>query len=497
MELCKEYKSMNCNERKECLCEGFDIDYQLNLPQYLDDIEKLIKCDVKNIVSDYELSSSSIKMYGKSVIIITYLNSNSCPVSNIFEEEFSKTISINENSDYRFAQVSLQNKYYNFRLVNQRRIDLHISLNACVEVYCDSLTDGLISCKNAFLRQEDITVLKDKYSGVASVEFDETISVADRKSNIKNIVNTSYCSYVDESKIIKDKMLVKINADVNVVYVDDNDELQKASYSFSVSKIIDVLDCDENDNSLIFAEISQLYVKPKADKDNNLCDVELVGRICVNYRIKTSDEMSYIKDAYIPYNASQLQFKKMLIKKNPLYYFDDKTIEMIFENEKSIVEIVDIKADVNSCKIDDSVLSFSVVLSFIYYDDSSQLCYFRKSADYSFSLNDSKLSGEACVNLKSFDFVIKSTDKISLRLNIEYCAYLYSTEMISYVSDLEVGEECDKVNLPELTLYFANKNECVWDIAKAFSTDSRLIMEENDLKSDIVDASRILLVPGM
>lgn len=47
MELCKEYKQMNCNEQGERICESFDVDFQLNLPQYLDDIEKLIKCCVK------------------------------------------------------------------------------------------------------------------------------------------------------------------------------------------------------------------------------------------------------------------------------------------------------------------------------------------------------------------------------------------------------------------------------------------------------------------
>lgn len=47
MELSKEFKEMNCNETKERINESFDIDYQLNLPQYLDDVEKLIKCCVK------------------------------------------------------------------------------------------------------------------------------------------------------------------------------------------------------------------------------------------------------------------------------------------------------------------------------------------------------------------------------------------------------------------------------------------------------------------
>lgn len=92
MELSKEFKEMNCNETKERINESFDIDYQLNLPQYLDDVEKLIKCCVKNVVADYNLSSSSIIIYGKSIITIMYKTADGSTLSNIFEEEFSKSL---------------------------------------------------------------------------------------------------------------------------------------------------------------------------------------------------------------------------------------------------------------------------------------------------------------------------------------------------------------------------------------------------------------------
>ena len=55
----------------------------------------------------------------------------------------------------------------------------------------------------------------------------------------------------------------------------------------------------------------------------------------------------------------------------------------------------------------------------------------------------------------------------------------------------------DDSNTPQLTLYFAKKNESVWDIAKSFLTDSKLIIDENELTSDIIDTRRVLLVPGM
>ena len=129
-----------------------------------------------------------------------------------------------------------------------------------------------------------------------------------------------------------------------------------------------------------------------------------------------------------------------------------------------------------------------MLLRFFYLDENSQLCYYEKEEIYSLKLNDIEMNGEAGVNLLNYDFVINNTSKINLRLSIDYTTFLYQEENI---------EMLDDSNAPQLTLYFAKKNESVWDIAKSFSTDSKLIIDENELTSDIIDTRRVLLVPGM
>ena len=116
MELSKEFKEMNCNETRERINESFDVDFQLNLPQYLDDIDTLVKCCVKNVVADYDLSSSSIIIYGKSIITVMYKASDGSTLSNIFEEEFSKTFDITSCDYPDFAEVNVFTAYSNSRL---------------------------------------------------------------------------------------------------------------------------------------------------------------------------------------------------------------------------------------------------------------------------------------------------------------------------------------------------------------------------------------------
>lgn len=497
MELNKEFREINCNEMREKINESFDIDYQLNLPQYLDDIDKLIKCCVKNVVTDYDLSSSSIIVYGKSIITIMYKTEDNMTLSNIYEEEFSRTFDITDCNYPDFAQVNLCTAYSNSRLVNQRRIDVHTSLNAQINIFCKKNIHYLSNCENAFLKSINTDILNVKACCVCSVEFDEAFSLTKGESQIKNIINTYVNSVVSDKKIIKDKMLVKIDNEISVVYCDENSNIDKIKHTFSISRIIDINGCDENDYSLIDAKLCQLYVKPKADTNNQLCDIEAVGRIAISYKICSIEKENISVDSYIPHYKAVSTNEKFTLKSNPAYYFDTKSFEMTFENEKSIIEIVDLNAQVTRAFISSSTLNCAVLLRFFYHDEEGILCYFEKEEMYTLKLNSVELFGEASVNLLSYDFVINNTNKVNLRLNIEYSAFLYKESTIEYIADINAEEKIENSNACELTLYFARENESVWDIAKTFSTDSRLIIEENDLTSDIIDTRRVLLVPGM
>lgn len=48
-----------------------------------------------------------------------------------------------------------------------------------------------------------------------------------------------------------------------------------------------------------------------------------------------------------------------------------------------------------------------------------------------------------------------------------------------------------------LTLYFAAKDESLWDIAKKFRSRTELIQQENQLTEDVLRQQTILLIPGV
>lgn len=497
MELCKVHKTMCVNESKECVQESIDLDFQENLPQYLDDVERVIRCTSKGVVTNCEIGEGKITLHGKVMICLTYQNSVGALLSNIFEEEFSKNISISSQSVIDSADVKLINKYCNFRLINQRRIDIHIALGACITVLCCNNSSYLAECDNAFVRNYSPEYLNNIISGVTLAEFDETFTIPNANSQIKNIVNAFSVCYVDDKKIIKDKMLVKLKLELSVVYCDDCDNIDKCINSFSISKIVDVGGCDEASNAFINVNVSNLYIKSKTNASNALCDIEAVGNIAISYKVFDSCNIDIVTDSYMLTHKTELKRERVLLKANPQYYYDDRSEELIFDCDKNVVEIIDLKTDIVNTEIINSVLNVTVLLSYLYYDEEAQLCYFEKTQKVTYKLNDDELDGEGNANLLTYDFVLKGTDKIALRISYVYYAYLYKQRYVDYVTDIEVTDKKDTASVPQLTLYFADVNENLWDIAKKFSTDMSLIMAENNLTSNIIKNKMVLLVPGM
>ncbi|MCC8072812.1 MAG: DUF3794 domain-containing protein, partial [Clostridiales bacterium] len=452
---------------------------------------------VHSTYSDYEFSNGSIKIHGKSLINLTYVNSQNCLLSNIFEEEFEKSFDVSSGDDFLFAAIGLTTKYSNYRLINQRRIDVHSVLNAKICVYLKRELNCLSKCENAFVRNYSSDFLSSRGGGVCSAEFEETFSSSNNNTQINNIVNCFANCVIEDKKMVKDKLLFKLRIDVSVLYQTESNAIEKSIHSFSSSKIIDVSNTNENDVVFASAKLCNIYIKPKANVSNILSDIEIVGRTVINYHIMGTDSQSYIVDSYIPHQNTKLSLEKTTMRISPLYYFDDKTVEQEFQLDKSIVDLLDLNAQIDGCIIEKSAIHIYLRLEILYYDDSSQLCSYDEIKELGISLNDTEYDGDGSAVLKSYDFVIKNTNQISLRMNIEYSAYLYTTKEIQFLTDMESLGEDDDVNSPELTLYFAHQGENIWDIAKSFSTSSDLIMEENEISSQVIEDSRILLVPGM
>ena len=490
-------KSYNCVEKNEkVFSKNLDMeeDFSESLPAYCDDIYKVVKCNSHSHICSVSIAGNDVIIIGKTEITLTYYNESASLCYADFEEEFSKTVAVENFSDSAFALSGICDKYTNFRVINQRRIDVHSSSVIYLSVYDSVKYPVLCSCNGAKLRECKTVAADIIGADISRLEFDEEFSVPSGSEAIKRIISSTCNAYVTETKIIKDKVLVKGSVRAKILYTSDadNEEVLSFENTFNISRIIDKNGVEDNDLIICEMSVGNLFHKAKSSVGDKLTTVEIFGDIIINSVFIRNRECNYITDGYMLKRNSSCSYTELSLMSDGKYVSEAKTLSIALDFSNDIKEIKDISISLSPFTVRNSKLLSRAEVSVLYENESAALSSMSASADISFDSNGREHAFSA-LNIISFDFTISSPKHIDLRLNAEFSAFLYNSSGLKVLSDIEEGEE--KSKSASITLYFAKENENVWDIAKSFSSNSDMIISENELSGETLESGKVLIIP--
>ncbi len=414
-----------------------DLDYQENLQSYNDDMLKIIRCCVNNF-------------------IVNTAYQNSCIA-----------------------------EYCNYRVINQRRIDIHNSFQLNICAYACVSTPMLDEDDDVLIDKQQVAYVSRIGSAYVKSEFEDSVSVTDG-APVKKVINVFADTDCNDVKLIDDKMLVKTGIRFSILYTTDSDkeEIRKCERTIEVSTIVDIAGIKENDIPFVRSRVGNLFYKVKADDNNELTVIELMGDInlaCVVYRQcridLSEDSYSLSRNTENTFSNIDLDTDYELRKES----FSD-TVRFEFE-AISISQILDLSVSLQ----DDCTLEMNAFI----LDSRSELQFVTDKKKLEFVR-----SNQLQAYISSFDYVIKSESIIEVRITINYISLKYERKKFSVVSDVEIKGDSD-FDSPALVVYFADENERLWDIAKTFKTSVELIKKENELTKDVLETKRVLLIPGV
>lgn len=485
MEQCKkEICTKHCVYSKSA---DADFDYQENLLSYNDDLLKVVRCCVNNFIVNTAFQNSQITVYGKTKITLTYISESSgCLSCAEFEENFEKSFQTDISDCDLFVEANITDKYSNWRVINQRRIDVHNSFAVSVCAYAPCKADMADSAEDIMIDKQRVDYISKVGFAYAKAEFEDEAVVTDGAA-IQKIVNVFANAYCSETKIIADKMLVKTSLRFSVLYTADSDkqnDVRRCEKTTEISTIVDINGIAEGDVALVYAKPGNLFFKTKTDKNNELTVIDLAGDVnlsCCVYR-KCSAYLS--DDAYSVNHDVKNTFTPIELDVDCSFTKESYSCTVKYEFESvDISEVLDLNASLtgdNTVELSAFVLNKRGEVLFVSDKKQTELGEFQKCSAY----------------ISSYDYVIKSDNVIELRISVAYTALSYKQSKFNLLSDVElkIGGEYES---PALAVYFADKNERLWDIAKCFKSSVELIKRENELTDDVVDTRRILLIPGM
>lgn len=486
------------------------IDTQISLPEYCEDIRKILRCFVRADITSSGITGDRASADGEAVIRVLYVGESGKPGCYEQSVPFSAHIGLNVTQNDYSLKVSAETQYVNCRAVSQRRISVSagMSVHFCVRRICsEKIFSG---SDNPGFETKCEMMSCSVPCAVCDKAFDmsETAALPDSLSPVSSVIRTNTCAVIDTIKTVTDKMLIKGDMITDILYFSDTDDCKTEKYrhSMPISQIIDLDGIDENSLCCVDITVLSVCVSPKADSEGNNKLLDISVRALASVTARNECEICVVGDGYSTEYETESEYKDITFQSHILTYKEAKQVRGTFDvSAQQMAEIMDVyPLSCSGSAQGGPVINGSGEIPFgiLYKDTEGEYGYTEKTCDFSFECRSrdgcEKISAMPAFTVTESSAALTSSSSAEIRMTVLISMPVYEETHKKVCTKLDIIEEKHKAPCEcPLTIYFPSENEKLWDIAKRYNTTCEIIREENELTGDETGDKKMILISSI
>ena len=257
----------------------------------------------------------------------------------------------------------------------------------------------------------------------------------------------------------------------------------------------------------LFSEALDDLADPQEQNDENGIAVfgcELTVESSVN---ASAEETIYpVTDMYSIDYESNFTTMQLKTETNPRYISQQLTLrESISCTDAPPLSVVDCSCELSNivCKgrsADELLICGQASYTCIVKKENGLPSFVEKTSPFELVVPVSSLNEDSSIEpylqVISISYSIDNDGRIDVRTTVSVQGCLYQNMIVDIIKDMVIDESVlkEKQNDYLLKLYFAEKGEPVWDIAKHYNTSASAILHENEMEEGD-KADGMLLIP--
>lgn len=508
---------MSCVLNKESITAGLKIyevsaqeriENEINLPDYCQDIKKLLRCNLVPGVHTVSVSGERVNLRGTAVLRVLYLAEGD--KADIFEKNIDLTMSaqMKDIPDMAVVTAKMTVDFVNCRALSQRKFSISAGVSSLFSCYCGKTEEYVKSCEEKSLQIKTENAECENLLGFYEKVFDmsETVALNSENPPVGRIVSTVSHSENQSCKLSSGKLLIKADIITMVRYIPENSpgSFHHITHSMPLSQIIDVKDLPDGADCDITINVNQVLCNVKSDSSGNNRLVELSLRIGAFIRATEKRKCEVVTDCY----CTDCDIDPVYEKPGMLLCVRDINetgqAKSVAELPSSVKEICFADCTEMNTNIryntDKAELNCSALVFIMYTDENGVPCCCEKNIDFDINYSIVKKCNEPLGNFDiqplTLYYSVESDNKAELKLDYRVHGKIYDRHEGKVLKDVSFcPQDGKRTNDAALTLYYCDGGEKLWDIAKSHNTTVSLIKEENGIKKDTVEGKMMLLIP--
>lgn len=506
----------NIQKERFSLCEtGFQgnqehaIDCDINLPEYLPDIVKILRCVCIPGVKSHQVNGDRITAECNCIVRVLYISDQG--TLHCFEQnlQFAKQIELKSDTTSTDFFVGVKTNYVNHRVSGQRRFEVHGALTVFaksnskkqIEMVTQASGDG-ITYKSESCEICDLISVVEKTFSVT-----ETCDAGNLSEPISSVISSCGWASVEELKVVSNKLFLKGQLSIYTAFSGaDTHQVYTLENVINLNQIIEAHDITENCQIDAFLTVCGLEIKPRFDLSGNKNLVDISACVAISACGYDTRNIPCIKDAYS--TKYETDIKKSVIYTASIHDKIDDTFLC-----RGAVNLNTGVSKILSFICTDIVYGFSVfesscsvngqvIAEIIFRDKNDEICFAQREIPFEYKKQiiseDSILSCNPHCDISAYSYVLNGDSELDARIEINVKGFVFSEKEKLITTSLSVNKDRVKtVKTASLTIYFADSGEAVWDIAEKYNTTVDAIMRENHLTESSVREKCKLLIPRM
>ncbi len=505
-------------EISEVICSKFcqtTVESDVIVPDVKPDIIKILQADSEATISHKHIQGEKVFIQGTVNFSLLYVPDNGIPGSvkaiNC-TQEFNYPVDIPGADAGMELSVDAECEPAEYTLLNSRKLNVRTRLALCIRLLgvkeLDIVKDVDEDSDIELLRCP-INLYNPCVDALRDVIVRERLEVPSGKPSVSEILKFSVRAYPAELRITADKLAISGELKVCTLYCGDTDDVapEVMEHTIPFSELLEIEGLREDMTLEPEYRVKEFYFEicQDSDGDNRILSCEFT----IEFALKAFAcvPLSILADAYS--QSVPVEIKKETYSLEQLVGSATESLAL-----KELVKIPDYLPEmhrlcecnsvptIESVTAEDRAVNIKGYLTctFLYLslDSSQPASGFSHILPFSHTFSIDGVTPDAVCDAKAearhTSCTISGERDLEVRANLSLAVKVTQTKQAEAISEIVLLEDAPKQPKGSMIVYFVQKGDTLWDIAKRYQISPAAILSANGTESEIIRPGKCIYI---
>ena len=477
------------------------------VPDVKPDIRKVLEVSGTVAITQKQLQADKVLVQGVVRMTVLYVpdTEEGGAVKSLFAtQDFTHAVDCRGASPEMQLLAEAEAESFDATLINSRKLNLRCVLGIGVKVSRPltlELATGVEENTNIALKKEPLRMLCTADNAQCQIILREQLEMPSGKPTIGEILKITAFPTPVELCMMENKAVAKGQVRVCTLYLAEDQErsLQFMEHVLPFTEILDAEGIHEDMNGEVDYTLNDMYYEVREDSDGEARNLGIELVLGALVRGSETRDIEAITDAYaldgeLEVHCKQYQLEQLL---------DNNTAQITVKDHAKLPamlpplnQVCDLNAHAKIERIateNGQTTVYGTIHTQILYlsqDETSPVSGFRHVSEFSHTFdapnacNDTACDARVIVDHVSY--TLSGDNSLELRFVIGLTVKSLKTGITCLIENMTEVVPESPVLYPCMVLYFVQKGDSLWKIAKAYHTTVDAIKELNHLDCDTI-----------